>query len=662
MMTPSTLTGSKAFFLLEQTPQGYRRRSRRASTAVTAMRNQKGFGHVPLRRCGRGCRRGRFSVSGLRVARTACLAAVLVPVCARGFSISNIEYWAGSGTNRAALVVDWHDGTRPHALAWGYRWNGNATGLDLWRAVTNADPGLSGTVTQTAAGPLLSGIEYRRPSREYAVELLISGTRHVADVLPGTGRHAVHWSPYTWDHTGAVFQAGAWTYWTRGATPDYTPAAFEHPGLNLTNRVLADGAWDAWSFDPDGRTLGPGWCAPAIHYPFAATAVSYAGAPGEDQLSDDPFDSPQAALGRPTVDTTGDNSPIPAATAAPVVPVYPPFRAFELTGVAAAGHLVVAFDHRVLDHPDNPYGADFILFGNTLQNIALNSVYWTNGNPTATRAAKACNREQGRVLVSQDGTNWIAYPSAALDPGADDFAPTLGRVYDTNRVDESLGAWNAWWGGATDPTVPLDPALAPADWENLSVAELAQRYRGSAGGTAFDLSGLPLTPDPHTGCKWIRYVRIERSVALDVEVDAVADVSPGLPYTLWRTAAFPWMSDPALAADAADYDADRSANLLEYGTGGNPADGLYAPAVTLTLHTTSTPAFVQAAYGRAVNAPDVRLEVVRTEDLLAPDWRTNGVGAAVAAGAPTNGVVPTHADIPLDTPAGFIRLRARHDD
>jgi hypothetical protein len=599
---------------------------------------------------------------GIRAARFACLAAVLVPACALGFSISNIEYWAGSGTNRAALIVDWHDGTRPHALAWGYRWNGDANGLDLWRAVTNADPGLTGTVLPTEDGPRLTGIQYRRPRRTYAVELLVTGTHHVEDILPGTGRHAVHWSPYTWDHTGAVFRAGTWSYWIRDAADDYAPDGFRHAGLSLTNRVLADGAWDAWSFDAAGGTNAPGWAAPAIHYPFAATAVSYAGYPGEDYLSNDPFDSPAAALGRPTVDTTGDNAPIPEATAAPVVPVYSAFRAFELTGIAAGGHLEVAFDHRVLDHPANPYGADFIVFGNTWQSINQNSTSWTNGNPSATRTAGTCNREQGRVLVSQDGTNWIAYPHAEADPGADDFAPTLGRVYDTNRVDESLGGWNAWWGGATDPTVPLDPALTPAEWNNFSVAELAQRYRGSAGGTAFDLSGLPLAPDPDTGCKWIRYVRIERSVQLNVEIDAVADVSPALPYTRWRTASFPWMGDPALEADTADYDADRIANLLEYATGGNPTIGLNAPAVTPTLHTIPPPAVVRAAYDAAADAPDITLEVVRTADLLAPDWRTNGVEPAVTAAAPTNGVIPTYADVHLDGPATFIRLRARHDD
>ena len=73
-----------------------------------------------------------YRVSPYALAVGLCLTADV----ALAFSISNLEYWVGSGSNRAALVVDWHDESRPHALAWGYRWDGQARGLDMWQAVT----------------------------------------------------------------------------------------------------------------------------------------------------------------------------------------------------------------------------------------------------------------------------------------------------------------------------------------------------------------------------------------------------------------------------------------------------------------------------------------------------------------------------------------------
>ena len=36
------------------------------------------------------------------------------------FSFEDIQFWVGSGSNRAALVIELHDGTQPDAMVWGY--------------------------------------------------------------------------------------------------------------------------------------------------------------------------------------------------------------------------------------------------------------------------------------------------------------------------------------------------------------------------------------------------------------------------------------------------------------------------------------------------------------------------------------------------------------
>ena len=35
------------------------------------------------------------------------------------FSFDDIQFWVGSGSKRAALVIEWHDGNRPDAMVLG---------------------------------------------------------------------------------------------------------------------------------------------------------------------------------------------------------------------------------------------------------------------------------------------------------------------------------------------------------------------------------------------------------------------------------------------------------------------------------------------------------------------------------------------------------------
>jgi hypothetical protein len=253
--------------------------------------------------------------------------------------------------------------------------------------------------------------------------------------------------------------------------------------------------------------------------PFAVEVVEYVPGTGvgSDWISGDPYDNPATALGRPTVDTTGDDWFIPVDEPVPVVPVYPPFRAFEVVTIGYDGYLVLAFDHAVRNDPDNPYGLDFIIFGCASLTLSDNE-FWTNDNPNDV-IIDGTNlfSEPGLVSVSQDGLTWYTY---AEGPYADDFAPTLGRLYDPNNPDPSLGEWNEWWGAPTDPTLPLDPDINVDALAGLTVAQAAQLYDGSAGGTAFDIGVF--------GLDWIQYVRIENAdLGGTPEIDAVVDVAPG---------------------------------------------------------------------------------------------------------------------------------------
>jgi hypothetical protein len=505
---------------------------------------------------------------------------------------------------------------------------------------------LSGVLTNTLHGLRLTGIEYVRPTR-------------AGDALPGTAEHDVLHTAYAWDHTGTVFRAGNWSYWTLDHAPSYLERGVALSPTGLAGRVLQPDSWDAWSFDAGEVTVPPGWPASALHYPYASEVVSYDPGPGvdwPDPVSGESYTNPLVALGRPTVDTTEEGIP-PPEDLVPVVPVYPPFRAFELVRLESNGHLTVSFDHRVLDSAANPYGLDLLLFGNSVQATG-GGQFWEHGDPSNSLVSGTCSDEDGEISVSQDGAVWHTFTNG---PSADGFMPTLGRVYDPANVDTNLGPGNRWWGFPTDPTVPPDPAVLPSDWSGMDVAEIARRYRGSAGGTGVDISGFDLPLDPNTARKWIRYVRITRTAAFNPEIDAVVDVSPGSPHTLWIADHFPWMGEPLRSRDMGDPDTDGTPNLAEYALGRDPTNSLSEPAFTVSLCATGTPKALHVHYTRGVDTRDVDVEIVRTDDLLAPAWTTNGVREAHIVSPPTHGVQQVTTRVPADRAGSFLRMRIDHD-
>jgi hypothetical protein len=71
-------------------------------------------------------------------------------------SFTNIQYWTGTGTNRAALVLEFGSPSTPASVAWGYRWNGSSTAASMLFALAGAI-----TVTGTNAPAPLAGSDPR---------------------------------------------------------------------------------------------------------------------------------------------------------------------------------------------------------------------------------------------------------------------------------------------------------------------------------------------------------------------------------------------------------------------------------------------------------------------------------------------------------------------
>lgn len=259
---------------------------------------------------------------------------------------------------------------------------------------------------------------------------------------------------------------------------------------------------------------------------YATQVVSYIPGTGigGDWITGRPFNDPNCALGRPTVDTTGDAWYIPLDMPAPVVHVYPAFRSYELVTIGNGGQLTITFSHPVENDPRNPYGVDFVVFGNAFQVIdGVNG--WTNGDPNSVTCGMGLFKEPGIVSVAQDPNGpWYTFTDG---PWADDWGPTLGRVPvdDPNDADPNLGTWNVYWGGPANPTRPIDPNnpnVSESGFIGKTVRQMCDAYNGSAGGTGFDIGVF--------GLDWIQYVRVQDKPgsSATTEIDAFSDVAPGV--------------------------------------------------------------------------------------------------------------------------------------
>ncbi len=422
----------------------------------------------------------------------------------------------GGGVNEARLYVEWADGFRVEYLVrFGQTETDTITGLELLDLV-EAETELTTVRADYGWGVAVDGISYQ-------------------------------------DHSAVGYAGGDlwWHYWN---DPAGSREGWISPWTGAADRVVRHGDADGWIYG-HADAPRPTWELPFLagyrQYvydanDFATEVVDYLPVGMmDDWLNGLPFDDPTTALGRPTVDTTGDDWSIPLDSPTPVVPVYPPFRQFEAVFLGEGGSITLAFNHRVSDDEHNPYGVDFIVFGNAPQAVASGQT-WDNSDPSAIFVGGADSSEPGIVSVSQDGVVWYSFttdpnfmagdpnfirlPADAQDgPFCDGFAPTLGRVYDPCYADTSLGAWNRWWAEPTNPTLPVDPNLSFKALAGRSVARVAQYYDDSAGGTGYDLARLDLPVDPNTQTKWFRFIRIDDAPGGGApEIDAVSDVTcPG---------------------------------------------------------------------------------------------------------------------------------------
>lgn len=428
----------------------------------------------------------------------------LLALSLAAFTRDDIHYWVGEGANRCAVVIDW--GGEGRSLAWGYKWRGTCTNLaEVVQRIVHEDPRL--------------GSDAKLAAFSYDVEDV-----HLSRSKASALYSAVNGAYGTWRFFGPFSEIPQMVSTASSIKPDAV-----HP--------LPD-QWFVLRYSTsDGLEE-------------AVTAPTYAESPYGYEvvesftLEKSPlYNQASNVLGHPTMgiftssSTYGDSG----STINPAYPAWSGGRLLSLVGdddEGTPGFVTIKFDHDVLDDPNNPFGIDFLVFGNAfgVRNSKEN-VQLTTDPLTVSFTGKG-SYENALVEVSQDGETWYPYEKG---PYADSFMPTLGYLYDPAAPDTGLFNGNLYWGRAARATRPVNPACSFSSFSGLNLAQVCQRYDGSAGGTGFDLAELPL-PENGNGVKWIRYVRIscveesndEGDFGYNVpEIDAVADVAPVSDYELW---------------------------------------------------------------------------------------------------------------------------------
>ena len=486
--------------------------------------------------------------------RAACALplALFAPGLARAFSFDDVHFWAGEGSKRMVVVIDWNVPGTASSLAWGYRWNGDDPPMARAIAdIAREDNRLHCFSSQSQWGTSVDGFGYDRADVAASFDLASETATDAAALF------AAYAGPYYWAQspgTGTDFASVAWTY---GSGVDADLAT--NGGWYCLKRTN----WETWeSSEPVAEPV------PA-ESPYAWRVAA------ADVAANGAYGNPANALGGPSRSVPGWNGPDYPAT--PAAPAWGGGRLVSLDSAReeddACGSITVEFDHDVADDPRNPFGLDFIVFGNALHTLGGGSSFNGVADPaTVVFNTGSVAAERGLVEASADGTNWFAF---ADGPWADDFAPTMSHLYDPENPDPSLfgksAYTNRWWGAPSDATRPVDPAVSSADFKGRSLADYARLYDGSAGGTGFDISAFDL-PRDSLGRKFIRFVRI---TTLDpdaiTEVDAVSDVAPAPSFRNWVDAHVAFEDRPGYA----------KTNLCANGA----------------------PAFVNAAFGLAPDAP-----------------------------------------------------------
>ena len=199
---------------------------------------------------------------------SACVAALVVgsSILASGASImttADLEFVVGSGENLSVLVFDFQNESQSN-FAWGYRYDGDASGEDMLIAVSAADPNLSidniAFIQEVSYFDGLTTNSQTGGSDTFWSLSVAGGFAGDDDLSNGMV-----------DTPTPILGAGV-TY-PSVLTP--SPVGSAAVSFGESGRLLADGSWDVWTFSsfsfPNGVFTVD--TVPSAIAPIAAAAV-----------------------------------------------------------------------------------------------------------------------------------------------------------------------------------------------------------------------------------------------------------------------------------------------------------------------------------------------------------------------------------------------------
>ncbi len=471
---------------------------------------------------------------------------------------NDIQLWTGSGTNHAALVIEWNSPVvfnhtsvpAPIAnktLVWGYQFNGTATGTQLLRAILASDHRLYGIINNTY-GTFVEGLGYNLDgsgtfgvmdgnvtctASAFSNGVLLNPNLNVDAASPLNGGD-LYWSGYfganwnVWNEMGdaggfaASPERGTNQFWNSAT---YSHGQWENSAYGLDELPITDGSWIGLSVGAagyDSNTNDPATAAynldeqappsPVGNYvayvndtnDFAVQVIS-----GNGVDTTAPYNDPTAMLGRPTL-TFVDYYDGGAADRVSIVndPYWKtPGGQDVITEISQGGEVTVAMGRKVYHDASNPYGIDLIVFGNSFFSVSAISGEVSDATDLDTaQLGSGIYGHAATISVSPDGTNWYTFSNTpAL------FPQNAYRWDDPNH---------SWTGEQLNANKPLNPSVYTTDFAGQTVAAGLEQFAGSAGGTGYSLAG--------SGFAWIQYVRVQPASNAYTVIDAIAAANPVL--------------------------------------------------------------------------------------------------------------------------------------
>lgn len=237
---------------------------------------------------------------------------------------------------------------------------------------------------------------------------------------------------------------------------------------------------------------------------FADTVVSYT--PGTGVPAG--YTDPTAALGEPSRVTPGQFG-------GPVDPFDPAYLGSQLVGLGAGGSLTVGFNSPIQNDPANPFGLDFLVFGNSFFVVtnATDANFNYIGKPATDGSVFGGDGVSTRVSVSKDGQTWFT-----LNPS---LAPALNKLFPTD--------------GAGSFTTPVDPSLKNSAFAGLTLEGIRNLYAGGGGGTGFDLAWAQDAQGHPVTLADINFVRLD-VLSGQIQIDGFGAVTAAPEPAMWALA------------------------------------------------------------------------------------------------------------------------------